>query len=294
MNDTSKASIHLRFLKKFKEYLVKKYSQGYALNCGEPITTEQSLNQYLEGGHFHKNFYTNYHALYDLFYGGQNAISIPEMFYVYDIACGPYTATLSLLNFLQNEGSLAGKSFVFNFCEKEDWLLTRLCDANKGAEYLAFPVPLSLFTAPRFSVGDIVSRFDDLNWCINTRQCAKSDCDQHSRRELGQIPQESSNALNLILCSYPGKHPKDPKYIKCIGRTIYSLSLSQRNFPIYIIYSHYKDRSSSFGRKEIRETVTERLKRLNVEFISDNADIEVPFYGYYHCIFRSEAHNAAT
>ena len=162
MNDTRKEIVHLGFLKKLKEYLGKKYSQGDAPNCGKPLADEQSLDQYLERGHFHKNFYTNYHAFYNLFYGGQNAIStIPERFYVYDIACGPYTATLSLLNFLQNESNLAGKSFVFNFCEKEDWLLRRLYDANKDAEQLYFPVPLNLFGAPNFGVGSIVNRFDD-------------------------------------------------------------------------------------------------------------------------------------
>lgn len=286
MNDTSKKSVHLGFLEELKKHIDENYDRtGYSSTWGESIADKQSLAQYLQKGHFHKNFYTNYHALYNLFYCGQSAISIPEKFYVYDIACGPYTATVSLLNFLRNEGNLTGKSFALNFCEKENWLLGELRDANKDTEQLYFPVPLSLFGDPRFGVGDIVNRFDDLIWRINTKQCANSGCNQHSCREVGQMPEESSNALNLILCSYPGTHHFDRKFIGCIANTVYRLPHSKKNLPTYIVYSHYRYSSSR---------IVECLGRLNIKLVGDNANEKVPFSNCYYCIFRSEIRDAAT
>ena len=129
--------VHERVLVELRALLLRGYKGGNAKEMGEPLCkgiTEDTLRleRYFKSGHFHKNYYTNYHALWNLFC--QKGASIPEVFYVYDLACGPYTATLSLMNFLHNDKQdIQRKTFYFTFCDMGDLCLDKLHGANANS-----------------------------------------------------------------------------------------------------------------------------------------------------------------
>ncbi len=320
---------HTNFLQKLKDYLGKygAYDKGSAGDFGRGISDEETLTRYIAGGHFHKNFYTNYHALHILFCG-EHQVSIPDVFYVYDIACGPYTATISLLNFLKTGGNLTGKSFIFTFCDRpkfirhnvneiteDNWLLTQLCDMNKeGIPLLSFPKNLRLFPKQEIAQNpdlleqlnyfrtNIACEFESINWQYHTWQCGNYDHDKHDcclfksniLNDLSDTSFSSDNSINLIFCSYPGINPNYDKFFKCIKGFTEKFSMQQKKIPTYVIYSHYVP--TELGLNEVREITKQKMTSISnlIRFMNDNRDQDVPFPNYYYCIFKMEECNATT
>lgn len=238
------AQKHYKFLEELKKFVSNgNYCKGSASEFGKPIVNESMLNRYFQSRHFYKNFYTNYHALCNLFY--RQHVVIPQKFYVYDIACGPYTASITLLNFLHIENNLKGKSFNLEFCDKNDWLLQKLYNHNINSKnILSFPVDLKLLCLPEYP--NIIKDFELTSWDIIIKVCSEFNFEYYGCKKLSiqsnsTLNTFSNNAVNLVFISYPGTFPNMPKFIKCLSELINSFSANQNRLPTYIIYSHYKE-----------------------------------------------------
>jgi hypothetical protein len=254
---------------------------------GQPLYQRQSESQsifdkYFMHYHFHKNFYTNYHALKKLFYSFIKS-EAPQFLFVYDIACGPYTATLSLLRFFQNENKLKKQNFFMNFCDRGDFTLEKLYrEINPADKKLIFPVPLK----------QEYKKFQPNEWKISINQCCyeyRYGCKNLCAIEMQNKTVENRlvgdfnnrNSVNLIFCSYPGiSYGK--KFLNCVDHIVNNFSPSQKKIPTYLIYSHYT------GKDRVKEDIQET--KLKVRLIADNDNEAVPFSSYYYLIFRIEAY----
>ncbi|MGE0086491.1 MAG: hypothetical protein AB7S75_18950 [Desulfococcaceae bacterium] len=193
---------HKDYLEKVKETFTTcgNYSVGSATEFGKPINDQKSFDKYLKSGHLNKNLYTNYHALYTLF--SENCLTIPQKFYVYDIACGPYTATIALLLFLSNHDSLSDRVFNFHLCDPSEWLIDKLNSLNPqlSQNVLSFPISNCQFHLNQYQINSII--------CPNfNNECNGIPTILINRN---YIDEESSNALNLFFLSYPGFGPPAP------------------------------------------------------------------------------------
>lgn len=242
---------HKRILDQLRSSLSRRYNEGASKNLGDPLykknpEDEIKFKEYFQSGHFHKNFHTNYHALWNIFC--RKGAAIPDVFYVYDLACGPYTATMGLLNFLNNgKEDFAKKYFVLTFCDMGDIYLEKLYQVNNnGHQQLSFPVELDLFPVT-LAKGQITDTFLPQGYKIILNQCRQDNehqCDLSVYPHIDKfdIPQGTNvHGINLIFCSYPGKYG-ERKFAHCIQRTINNFSPQQRHFPTYIIYSHFLKR----------------------------------------------------
>ncbi|MCP4112613.1 MAG: hypothetical protein GY749_44995 [Desulfobacteraceae bacterium] len=193
----------------------KHYKKDSAYTVGKPIYQGQAgardiFDSYFQNYHFHKNFFANYHAVWKLFCSGTKTV-IPENFFVYDIACGPYTATLSLLQFFQNEKTLKRQAFFLNLCDMGNFALEKLYQANSHIQQtLTFPVPLE----------NECKEFQPGKWEICTRNCYHEN--MYGCRLLNNIQDtradivfDDKNSMNLIFCSYAGIS-YNIKFIDCI------------------------------------------------------------------------------
>ena len=271
---------HRFFMAQLKSVIWRNYSAGDAKELGKPLyensrADRRLFNLYFRNYHFEKNFYTNYHALWKLFCT-EKKIAIHRKFYVYDIACGPYTATVALLNFLEKHGGLKGKSFSFNFCDKGNLVLERLYQANKDTAGIDFPIPCFWQISSRFDL-------DERDICI--RQCLyglRWGCRsyQHKIGESKTLSDSRETGVNLIFLSYPGTAYEE-KFITCARQIISAFQPEQKGLPTYIIYSHYTgDENMKADFKEL----------INFNVISEiySGNEPIPFRDYYYYIYELE------
>jgi len=273
---------HRYRLAQLNSFVQRGYIKGEAKLLGKPLYADQedqwAFDSYFRTRHFEKNFYTNYHALWKLFCSVKK-IKTPQRFYVYDIACGPYTASVSLLNFLQGNGGLKRKSVSFNFCDKGNLAFEKFCEAGKNKALLSFPV------SSDFLEIDTTFKLREWNVCMN--QCPHGqweDCKPYKEisplKGSGDISPDG-DAVNLIFLSYPGTY-YNRKFIRCAEKVISGFSTEQKAFPTYIIYSHYD------GKDEV-ENDMRNAEAFRVKSVITNEDRPVPFKTYYYHIFEVEA-----
>lgn len=272
---------HRFFMAQLKSVLCRHYRKADAKDLGKPLDENSRVdrrlfNLYFRNYHFEKNFYTSYHALWKLFCAGKET-AIPRKFYVYDIACGPYTATVALLNFLEQHGGLEGKSFSFNFCDKGSLVLERLYQANKDTAGIDFLIPC---------FWQIKSRFDLEERDICIRQClydSRWGCRVY-QTEIGDKKAMSDcgedDAVNLIFLSYPGVKYEE-KFATCAAQTVSDFKPEQKRFPTYIIYAHYT------GDEEMKDDFQE-LINFKVTSVTESQKRLLPFGDYYYYIYELE------
>jgi len=266
-------------MKDLKAVIYSKYKVGKASELGKPLfkgkrTDESAFKDYFKTYHFEKNFYTNYHAIHKLFDTYYQLIKIPKNFYVYDIACGPYTATISLLNFLEKNKSLKGRAFSFTLCDQGNLTLYLLDQAAKENSDLFFPIPYFV---------QIRSEFDVNDWNISINQCVSDKiygCRHYSDiniKEKENYNTVNEDGINLIFCSYAGTYGEG-KFVHCIEKIFSGFSSQQKAYPTYIIYSHY------IGKDKIEKDI-KNIKSFSVsDMIQSNEP--VPFPSYYYFIFK--------
>lgn len=285
--DENYDDIHWQFLKSIKIWLEKYYdsSQSTAIKNSKPIQSNKSLDSYVSTGHFLKNFHTNYHALTKLFQDR----SVPYHFNVYDLACGPFTATISLLNYLVHTDSLNNRTFRFHFCDIDNWTMNHCLISNNGI--IEFKIPCRYFPSKEIVGRDIITTFDimhsiETKICTNgrfqTRVCMKRH--HSSLRQEAQIIRHQ-NAVNLILCSYFGEGPNNHQYVKYISRIISNFNYSQKQCPTYIIYSHYDNRSRTHNSTSVKAKFARSLA-FDIKTVDDSGDEEVPFSNCFYTILE--------
>jgi len=281
---------HEYLLKDLNAAIYSKYKIGKASELGKPLfkgnkTDESAFKDYFKTYHFEKNFYTNYHAIHKLFDTEYQLINIPKKFCVYDIACGPYTATISLLNFLEKNNSLKGRAFSFTLCDQGDLTLDLLYQAAKENSDLFFPIPYFV---------QIRSEFDVNDWNISINQChdaKKYGCRHYSDiniKEKENHDNINEDGINLILCSYVGKRG-EKKFFDCIEKTFAGFSPHQKTYPTYIIYSHYIKKNED--EKEIKKAVEKEIKDIKSFSVSDviQSNKPVPFPNDYYLICKIDS-----
>ncbi len=289
---------HKNILDQLRNSLESRYKVGAAESVGKPLyknrnEDEKKFNEYIRSGHFHKNLHINYHALWKLFCHHEE---IPEKFYVYDIACGPYTATISLLNFLHNHRCLKGKSFQFTFCDMGDLVLEKLCQENKNKDnhILSFPVPLDLFPGQHnLSKGEILNTFKLNDYEIHIRQCCnKNNCKtlyEIDNSEKHQVANSLNHTgINIIFCSFVGNYG-EPKFInKCTKEVLCKFTSEQKLFSTYIIYSHYLKKSS--WKEKIKNDIENNLSDFSPKLIDDDRGEAIPFRNsYFYYIYKLDS-----
>lgn len=287
---------HSRFLKRLRKFVERCYhpidDAGDPMYDGNP-EDELRLERYFKTGHFHKNLYTNYHALSKIFRDAH--ATIPDVFHVYDLACGPYTATISLLTYLNNDGQdLEHKSFLFTFCDKGDLCLEKLCRENAHAHrQISFAMTFEPFL---LSMGDISipHAFATGGYRIVLYQCSQQNerlCNTSKYPILGTpaLPEDpDAPGVNLVFCLYPGIYG-EPKFFRCIRRTLTTFSRKQQQYPTFIIYAHFlipeRRRIHDTSWKErVGEGLSSSLRKYPIKSLFENANERLPFRDFYHII----------
>jgi len=271
---------HRFFMAQLKSVIWRNYRKAEAKDLGKPLYENSRMdrrlfNLYFRNYHFEKNFYTSYHALWRLFCK-ERKIAIPLNFYVYDIACGPYTATVALLNFLEQHGGLKEKSFSFNFCDKGSLVLERLYQANKDTAGIDFPTHCFWQINSRFDL-------DERDICI--RKCLYTlewGCRlyQHKIVEKKTMSDFREAGINLIFLSYPGIKYEE-KFIRCAAEICNALQPEQKRFPTYVIYSHYM-------KNEDMKADLQKQINFKVTLVTKNKEKLLPFADYYYYIYELE------